>query len=132
MLDEKYTLIEGEEYRDDLDYGRNYTVIVNENGNKYSFAVRNIFDFGLVINPLYRNGGIAIDVESFINHNYKRDPEMAERYRKEHPTETGWGWSSYNMKTLSWDIWIPMTQEEVDVYKYLLSVIPDKFKNIRL
>jgi hypothetical protein len=77
------------------------------------FTCRNIFDFGYVVNP--EGGGLALNVEKFIETNsisYKSEKDRI-RFRESHPTKTGWGWDRMKKG------WLPMSDFEIRAVKYL-------------
>ncbi|MDA8084079.1 MAG: hypothetical protein M0024_10525 [Nitrospiraceae bacterium] len=104
--------------------GIEYTV--KYKNKTYIYTVRNIFDFGLAINPNTTGGGLAMNVEEFIKTNkYTFSlPEAAEEYRKSHQTPTGWGWNTING-------WKPMDEDEVKVYLYVSEIIPHNMHGVR-
>ena len=65
--DAKITVTKPRRYDDDGDSESLITVELE--GQKFEYSARNIFDFGLVINPV-KGGGMAIDVELFVQNNY--------------------------------------------------------------
>lgn len=97
-----------------INYDDDFEVVVDirmKSGNNYSFSCRNIEDFGLAINPKWRkNGGLAIDVEKFIQHNTFSFREETSREEIRSKTTTGWVWSGYN------EDWQEMKPEEIEAY----------------
>jgi hypothetical protein len=93
-------------------------IVDSKTGESGIFTCRNIFDFGYVVNP--EAGGLAIDVESFIAHNIDTE-EKKEAFRKDHPTNTGWGWNrGFGDKPN----WVPMTDFEIRAVAYLYAFSP--------
>jgi len=114
-------------------------------GKKYKFVVKNIPDFGRVINPNGGAtasgliGGLPMNTREFMERNktylaYSKERELTRKeqeeiFMKEHPTKTGFGWDRSFFKDKKW---VPMTHDEVHVYKTLLKVLPDYMHDIRM
>ena len=118
-----------------------YEVVANYKGKTYKFKARNIFDFGLAINPTggeaahgYK-GGLPLNVEGFIEANPTafKDEKRREEFIKEHPTKTGWGWDRWIIaEDYGGPEWIPMDEEEVHVLKTVEKALPSLMHSIRM
>jgi predicted RNA-binding Zn-ribbon protein involved in translation (DUF1610 family) len=131
--------IDGEEEETTIEVSADY------NNKNYGFNVRNLFDFGLAVNPKGEtstanglSGGLPMNVEEFMKSNRylawspEREltrEEQEQVFRKEHPTETGYGW---DRGSLEGQKWVSMTKDEVHVYEALLKTLPEYMHEVRM
>lgn len=108
-----------------------YRITHKESGREFVFSDRNIFDFGRVLNPVSPvDGGIMLNVENFIEKNpYTfKDDEVKEKYRREHPTETGYG---YDRSYCDGEQWVAVDEIEVQAFK-LAAKLGYAYEGIRM